>query len=93
MTQGLHPLPDKVNAIVDAPAPTNVMAPPELVLLTEHLADSPVTAPQIRSWTRRDPKLAPVVQALQYGWPDAGKTNSALAPYFSRKTELSLFEG
>ena len=29
--------------------------PPELVLLMEHLADSPVTARQIQSWTRRDP--------------------------------------
>ena len=31
---------------------------PELVLLAEHLADAPVTADNIRVWTRRDPKLA-----------------------------------
>ena len=44
--------------------------PPELVLLLEHLDDSPVTAAQIESWTRRDPSLAPVVQMLQQGWPE-----------------------
>ena len=32
--------------------------PPELVLLTEHLEDSPVTASHIRIWTRRDPVLS-----------------------------------
>lgn len=63
------------------------------MLLTEHLAESPVTASQIQSWTRRDPELAPVVQALQRGWPDSENTNPMLAPYLSRKTELSLFEG
>ena len=43
---------------------------PELVLLAEHLADAPVTADDIRVWTRRDPKLARVLQFLQQGWPE-----------------------
>ena len=42
--------------------PAEVPTPPELVLLMEHLADSPVTADQIRSWTKRDPTLASVLQ-------------------------------
>ena len=32
--------------------------PAELVLLIEHLEESPVTATQIRMWTRRDPLLS-----------------------------------
>ena len=35
---------------------------PELVLLTEHLKDSPVMTKDIHSWTRKDPKLANVQQ-------------------------------
>ena len=37
-----------------------VDVPPELVLLTEHLENSPVTAHDIQVWTRRDPELARV---------------------------------
>jgi hypothetical protein len=68
--------------------------PPELVLLAEHMADSPaVTASQVRSWTRKDAELAPVVQFLQQGWPSSIQNNPALDPYFSKKDELSLYEG
>ena len=35
--------------------PAKVPAPPELVLLTEHLADSPVGADHTWPWTQRDP--------------------------------------
>ena len=68
-----------------------IKEPPELVLLMEHLADSPVTAHQIALWTRRDPVLLPVVQALQHGWTDDCDQN--LAPFHSRRSELSLFNG
>ena len=71
--------------------PASTEIPPELVLLIEHLNNSPVTADQVRSWTRRDPLLAPVVQFLQQGWPSQVDTD--LTPFFSRKTELSLHEG
>ena len=73
--------------------------PPELVLLMEHMANSPITADQIRSWTRKDPELAPIVQYLQQGWPTTTPTTSSqegnpnLAPFFSKKSELSLHEG
>ena len=35
---------------------------PELVLLLDHLADSPVTVSDISRWTRRDPVLSQVLQ-------------------------------
>ena len=69
-----------------------VQTPPELVLFAEHMADSPVTSVQIRAWTRRDPQLAPVVQFLQQGWPRTS-SEQGLEPFFSKKTELSLYEG
>ena len=65
--------------------------PPELVLLLEYLDDSPVTAAQIESWTRRDPSLALVVQMLQQGWPE--ESLPELQPFQSKRSELSLFRG
>ena len=73
--------------------PTSVKTPPELVLLADHMVDSPVTSSQIRFWTRKDPELAPVVQFLQQGWPSSCDNNSKIAPFFSKRTELSLYEG
>ena len=73
----------------DTPAQTDT--PTELVLLMEHLADSPVTAKQIRTWTRRDPTLSTVLHYLQYGWPNKVPTN--LSSYSSKSTELSVHEG
>ena len=45
------PLPEK---------PLETLLPAELVLLMQHLEESPVTATQIRMWTRRDPLLSQV---------------------------------
>ena len=42
--------------------PAIVQTLPELVLFTEHLENSPVTAEQIRARTRHDPVLSQVVQ-------------------------------
>ena len=64
---------------------------PEIVLLAEHLADSPVTAKDIQSWTRRDPKLSKGFYHVQMGWPDEG--NPDLDPYSSRRLELSSYKG
>ena len=41
--------------------------PPELVLLADHLANSAVTADQIRESTRTDSLLHQVVQFIQQG--------------------------
>ena len=66
--------------------------PPELVLLTEHLDDSPVTSKQIKSATVKDKQLSTIVQYLQKGWPTVCPDDE-LRPYFSRWFELSLYDG
>ena len=73
--------------------PAVAKIPPELVLLAEHLDNSPVTADQIRVGTCRDPMLSQVVQFLQQGWPNVLGDNAALKPFYSKKDELSLHEG
>ena len=65
--------------------------PPELVLLTEHLEDSPVTASHIRIWTRRDPVLSKVQQYVERGWPS--RCDPSLAVYSSKRNELSIHQG
>ena len=52
--------------------PVKTFQEPELVLLTEHLADSPVTAKDIRVLTSRDKQLSRVLQYVQQGWPSEG---------------------
>ena len=71
-------------------APGKMETPPELVLLMEHLEDSPVTADHIRVWTRRDPSLSSVVQFLRQGWP--AQSTPELHPYWSKRSELSLHQ-
>ena len=65
--------------------------PPELVLLTEYLEDSPITARHIQIWTRRDPVLSKVLQFIERGWPD--RCNHSLASFSSKKNELSVYQG
>ena len=72
-------------------APAKTKTPPELVLLMEHLEDSPVTADHIRVLTRRDPSLSSVVQCLRQGWPM--QSSPELHPFLSKKSELSLYQG
>ena len=71
--------------------PVKVFEEPELVLLAEHLDESPVTANDIRVWTQRDQKLARVLQYIQQGWPTEG--DPELEPYSSRRLELSSYQG
>ena len=66
--------------------------PPELVLLTEHLDNSPVTSKQIKTATARDKHLSTIVQCLQKGWSTV-RPNDELKPYYSRQSELSLYDG
>ena len=66
--------------------------PPELVLLADRLSNSPVTAHQIHDQTRKDPQLAPVFQFVQQGWPNFCREQDPLAPFFDKKTELSIHE-
>ena len=64
---------------------------PELVLLLQHLDESPITVNDIRKWTKRDPLLAQVLQFVEQGWPH--KFDSSLASYSSRSAELSVLDG
>ena len=84
------------NALSRLPLPVEpaiAKTPPELVLLAEHLNNSPVTAEQIRIGTRRDPVLSQVMQFLQQGWPSVQRDNPQLTPFFAKKDELSLYNG
>lgn len=65
--------------------------PPELVLLMEHLDDSPITARHIRVWTRRDPVLSKVLQYVERGWPST--CDKPLSTYSAKRSELSIFQG
>ena len=75
---------------VEAPPPTE---PAELVLLSQHLLDAPVSAEQIRNQTEKDSTLAPVVQFLKQGWPNTMEKESPLMPFFTKRSELSLYAG
>ena len=68
------------------PKPSNV--PPELVLLTEN---SPVTAHDIKVWTRRDNELARVFQFVAQGWPEV--VDPELNIFHTKQEELSIHEG
>ena len=67
--------------------------PPELVLLADHLSNSPVTADQIRERTRKDTQLAQIVQFVQQGWPSSCPSSDLLSSFYEKRMELSLYEG
>lgn len=67
--------------------------PPELVLLVDHLNNSPVTAEQIKEATRRNPILTTVLQYVQQGWPHRDAVETTLMPYYERQEELSVYDG
>ena len=71
--------------------PVKTELEPELVLLAEHLAESPVSAKDIRIWTAKDSKLARVRQYVQQGWPR--EIEPDLERYASKQLELSAYEG
>ena len=71
--------------------PAKTETPPELVLLAEHSDQSPVTAMDIRNWTRRDPELLLVLQFLLQGWPT--NYDPGLEIFASKKMELSIYNG
>ena len=58
--------------------------PPELVLLMNHLGESPVTARHIRVWT-----LSKVKDYIERGWPT--ERDRELSDYRSKRTELSVY--
>ena len=72
----------------DNPTPV----PPEMVLLMEQLATSPVSADRVRAWTHTDPLLSRVFQYIQSGWSEVIE-NPDLKPFFQKKLELSVQDG
>ena len=91
----------KANANADAlsrlPLPSavqEVLKPAEVVHLVEHLATTPVSSTQIKSWTDTDPTLSKVRHWVQDGWPDADEeSDEKLSPYLRRRLELSMEGG
>ena len=71
------------------------LRPPILlvILLMEHLCDSPVTAYDIQAATQKDPLLSKVLQYVSRGWPENNMGGADLSPFFTRRTELSLQGG
>lgn len=70
-------------------APEWVPEPPEVVLMMEHLEESPVSARDIRRETRLDPLLSRVLQFVLSGWPEVCATTE-LKPFWTRRMELSV---
>ena len=67
--------------------------PPEMVLLCQHLNDSPIIAKHIQVESNKDPLLSKVQQYILQGWPDSIASQPALRPFFERKLELSVYQG
>ena len=57
------PLPD--------PSTSEVPIPSELVLLLDHMASGPLTAPEVKTMTIWDPVLSRVHSYVLQGWPDS----------------------
>jgi len=73
--------------------PTISQLPPKLVLLADRLSNSPVTADQIREYTRKETQLAQIVQFEQQGWPSSFLSSDLLTSFYEKRMELSLEEG
>ena len=66
--------------------------PPEVVLLCQHLDNSPVTAKHVQEGTTNDPLLSTVKQYVLQGWPNSVASQPALQPFFERRLELSVHQ-
>ena len=77
------PLPDK---------PKFVPIPADIKILLNHLSDSIIKAPQIKTWTDQDPVLSRVRKLVQTGWSPSIKATE-LQPYSHCYTELSVIDG
>ena len=64
----------------------------DLILLTDHLASTCVSAHHIKQWTSQDPVLSCVHCFIQTGWP-VGDLEQQFHPYNSKWSELSVFDG
>ena len=55
----------------------------------ELLETTPITADQVKDWTRRSPVLARILKFIKQGWPSKC-SEAELQPYFQRRDELSV---
>ena len=88
-----HSNADALSRLPLAVVPAETDTPPEVILLMEHLCDSPVTAHDIQAATWKDPLLSKVLQYVRRGWPDNNTGGADLSPFFTRRAELSLQDG
>ena len=66
--------------------------PEEIVLLMEHLQDSPTDVRAIRRATAQHPVLSRVLQVVQHGW-SGHCVEEESKPFWSRRLEISVQEG
>ena len=77
------------------PLPTEieeVPVPGDIMLVMDHLDNSPVQVKDIKRWTSHDPILSAVRHQVMYGWPNPDDSVE-FKPYTSRKTQLSCQAG
>ena len=68
-----------------------VPLPGDILLLSEQLSSSPITAHEIESLTAKDTVLSKMLQ-FPHGWPITAVSEES-RPYYRRREELSHFEG
>ena len=64
----------------------SVPMPAETVLLMETLDASPITAADIRTWTRRDPNLSRVFRYVESGWCEDDDIGDEMKPFRQRRS-------
>ncbi|KAL7884462.1 hypothetical protein AOLI_G00072320 [Acnodon oligacanthus] len=88
---GLHKSPENVRAIVEAPAPTDEKSREVDRFHIRHLEVLPVKCKEICRESRTDRVLAQMVSTGHF--PRVQDGDSTLAPFISRKSELTLQQG
>ena len=88
-----HAKADALSQLLLPTQPAPDQPPPEFVLQADHLSNSPVMAKRIQVQTNKDVTIATALQYVLQGSPNRLEPQSALQPYFERRTELSVFQG
>ena len=82
---------DSLSRLPVDPATTSVPEPAEHILLMEVLDTTPLTAAQIKQWSRKDPTISTVVDLVLHGWQPS--QDLELKPYQDRMEELLVRDG
>ena len=72
--------------------PESTPDPADYVLIMNHMESTSVNPDKIRQWTQRDPVTSQVYECVLNGWPYECPDKD-LAPYFTRRDELSVHDG